>query len=233
MHRFNRIVSCLATLGVFLTAFETASAGTITGTVRAHGAEQAAGAGDGGGQYSSRRYKFLERVDYEEMTDFVVYVDQPMTGEAPEATLRAAVAQRDGMFAPRVLAIAAGTTVNFPNEDDIFHNVFSISETQPFDLELYKRGAPAKEVTFFKPGRVDVFCSIHTQMNGIICVTPNTWFAKTDSRGRFTLPELPAGTYTISIWHERMPKLTEKITVGESEEITKHFVAGLKSLPKL
>lgn len=203
-------------------------AGTITGTVKAHGPEGSKPGGGGDGNYQSRRYKFVDRVDYSNLTDFVVYIDQPMASNPSEPTK---VVQKDANFEPHVLPIAVGTVVRWPNEDDIYHNVFSMSDASSFDLGLYtKEKVPA--ITFDKLGRVDVFCSIHSRMHCIILVLPNNHFAKVDFGGRFTLKDVPPGKYRLRAWHERLPSQVKEIEVPEHGEARIDFDLGLGNLPK-
>ena len=205
------------------------SAGTITGTVTGRGAPGASGGG-GGDKYASRRYKFVERVDYAKLTDFIVYVDQvPATPPPPG---KATVVQKDAAFEPRVLAISVGSTVQWPNEDDIYHNVFSMSEPKEFNLGLYSAKEAPPAITFDQTGRVDVFCSIHTKMHCIVLVLPNPWFALSDARGRFVIRDVPAGTYKLRAWHERLPSATKEIIVPAEGEVSVDFVLGLEALPK-
>jgi len=205
------------------------TAGTITGTVTARGAPEASGGG-GGDKYASRRYKFVERVDYAKLSDFIVYVDQiPATPPPPG---KATVVQKDAAFEPRVLPVSVGSTVLWPNEDDIYHNVFSMSEPREFNLGLYSAKEAPPAITFDKTGRVDVFCSIHTKMHCIVLVLPNPWFALSDARGRFVIRDVPAGTYKLRAWHERLPSATKEITVPAEGEVTVDFVLGLEALPK-
>lgn len=205
------------------------TAGTITGTVTARGAPEAAGGG-GGDKYASRRYKFVERVDYSKLSDFIVYVDQiPATPPPPG---RATVVQKDAAFEPRVLPVSVGSTVQWPNEDDIYHNVFSMSEPKEFNLGLYSAKEAPPVITFDRTGRVDVFCSIHTKMHCIVLVLPNPWFALSDARGRFVIRDVPAGTYKLRAWHERLPSATKEITVPAEGEVSVDFVLGLEGLPK-
>jgi plastocyanin len=206
-------------------------AGTVLGSVRAEGKaglqnEAACG------PYESRKYKFVPRLNYAEFRDFVVFLEGPVPGPwPPEARATRRVVQRDAQFIPHVLPIPVGTTVEWPNEDDILHNVFSISETKPFDLDLYK--APVvKRVTFDKPGRVDVFCSIHTTMSCVVLVLENPFFAVSDEKGRYVIREVPAGTYRLKAWHERLPPQVREITVPEKGEVRVDFVLGLQTLPK-
>src|SRR2546426_4738903 len=127
------------------------------------------------------------------------------------------------MFSPHILPVVMGTTVEWPNNDEIFHNVFSISDAKPFDLGLY-RHPEIKRVTFDKPGRVDVFCSIHTTMNCIILVLENQYFAATDARGHYALTNVPPGVYQLKAWHERLPPQTRQIIVPENGEVQAEFV---------
>lgn len=212
-------------------------AGTITGTVRAEGKLGVAGeTAAAGGAYESRKFKFAERVNYAAMRDFVVYLVGPVGTNAPppakpaQVSTTKKVSQRGAMFSPHVLPIVAGTTVEWPNFDEILHNVFSLSETKPFDLDLYK--APVvKRVTFDQPGRVDVFCSIHTAMSCVVLVLENSYFAATDDHGRYTIENVPAGQYQLKAWHERLPAQVQEITVPEKGEVKANFTLGIKGLP--
>jgi len=190
----------------------TVSAGTISGNVRARGKE-GTDADGGGGKYDSRQFKFVERVNYDEMKDFIVYLEGPAGEKSPAAPARVAqiitqrVTQKGAAFEPHVLPVMVGTTVEWPNNDTILHNVFSFSETKPFDLGLYKSPYVGKipSITFEKPGRVDVFCSIHTRMNCIVLVVENPYFAATDAKGNYSITNVPSGTYKLKAWHERLP----------------------------
>jgi len=212
-------------------------AGTIVGTVRAEGkagAEEASG-----GNYASRKFKFVERVNYSEMHDFVVYIDGPAgtNGAAapakPVVVNTTRVSQKGAIFSPHVLPVVVGTTVRWPNNDEIFHNVFSFSETTNFDLGLYKGDPPGKAVTFNKVGRGDVFCSIHANMHCIVLVLENPYFASVDDNNHYSITNVPAGTYKLKAWHERMPPQIRDITVPEKGEVKVDFVLGINNLPKL
>jgi plastocyanin len=214
----------------FLTALllsSAAHAGTITGHVHARSATAGPEAA-GGGSYGSRKYKFLEKLDYSALRDFVVNISD--VEAAPDATQpppRGTVTQRDGAFVPHVLPIVAGTIVEWPNADDVFHNVFCMSETTPFDLGLYRHGDDAKSVVFPKTGRMEVFCSIHTKMSCIVLVLPNPWFARTNDAGVYRISNVPAGTYKLRAWHERLPSKTKEIVVPANGEVQVDFVLGL------
>lgn len=222
---------CLLILIGLLGTGAAGRAGSIVGTVKAAPPPAASG-GTGGGAYDSRRYKYVEKVDYDRLRDFVVYIDQAIPGPAqPPAATVVTTTQKDANFDPHVLPVAVGTKVRWPNEDDIFHNVFSMSEPKPFDLEYYKKDR-VPEVTFDQVGRVDVHCAIHTKMHCIVLVVPNRFFAKADEKGRFRIPDVPAGTYQVRAWHERFPSKVRQVTVPASGDVTADFVLSIGDLPK-
>jgi len=211
-------------------------AGTLVGTVRAEGKPGTDEAGSGG-HYASHKYRFAERVDYTELHDFVVYLDGPVGGKPtppaePVSVNTSRITQKGAEFKPHVLPVVVGTTVEWPNNDDIYHNVFSMSEAKPFDLDLYKGNPPEKRVTFDKAGRVDVFCSIHANMHCVVLVLENPYYAATDDHGHYLIPQVPAGTYRLKAWHERLPSQVQEITVPETGEVKTDFVLGIKNLPK-
>ena len=226
----------LASVAFFAFAGLEIQAATITGAVKAQGKQGAADPACG--KYDERKFKFAERVNYEEMHDFVVFIEGQVKGapaapEKPVQVVTSRVKQEGAMFNPHVLPVLLGTTVEWPNHDDIMHNVFSFSEVQPFDLGLYKKDDPMMSVTFTnKPGRVDVFCSIHSRMNCIVLVLENPYFASTDKKGRFSIPNVPAGTYKLKAWHERLPSLAKEIIVPEKGEVKMDFTLGIINLPK-
>ena len=229
-------LASITAIGLCVSFTANVFAGTITGNVKAEGKPEVEAAATGG-KYDSRKYKFVERVNYGELRDFVIYIDGPVSGvtNAPE-TLRVEtrrVQQQGATFVPHVLPVMAGTTVEWPNKDEIFHNVFSMSETKPFDLELYKGNPKDKRVTFDKAGRVDVFCSIHANMNCVVLVVENPFFAVTDDTRRYTIPNVPAGTYKLKAWHERLPAQTQEVTVPTNGEVKVNFTLGIKNLPKI
>lgn len=117
-------------------------------------------------------------------------------------------------FRPRVIVVPVGTTVNFPNLDPFNHNVFSLNEPNAFDLGLYGRNEIERK-RFTRPGLVRVYCNIHPRMTGAIVVRDNPWFAQPGADGSFTIENVPAGSYTLNVWHERAPMLTRRITVPE------------------
>ena len=211
------------------------SAGTINGIVRAQGKEGTETIASDG-KYASRQFKFAERVNYESMHDFLVYIEGPVGTNAtapaePVQVVTRKIAQKGAMFSPHILPIMVGTTVEWPNYDDILHNVFSFSETKPFDLGLYK-SPEVKRITFDRAGRVDVFCSIHARMSCVIMVLENPFFATTSERGAYKISNVPAGTYKLKAWHERLPSQIKEVTVPDQSEIKVDFVLGITNLPK-
>ena len=212
-------------------------AGTITGMVRARGKEGAEQAAAGGGKYDSRKLKFVEQVDYDDLRDFVVYIEgrvgpvEPAPPEPARVITTRKISQKGAVFSPHVLPVVVGTTVEWPNLDDVFHNVFSMSEAKPFDLGLYKH-PEIKRVTFDQPGRIDIFCSIHKAMNCIILVLENPYFGAADERGRYLIAGVPAGTYQLKAWHERLPSQRREIVVPENGDVRADFTLGIVNLPK-
>ena len=206
-----------------------AHGGTITGTIAAQGPPAPMEAG-GDGAYSSRRYKFVEKLDYDALRDFVVNIVDYVA--PPPGPVPVKIVQKEATFEPHVLPVVVGTTVRWPNEDDIFHNVFSMTETQDFNLGFYKK-EKVPEVRFDKLGRVDVFCALHTNMHCIILVLPNPFFAVADAKRRFVIKDVPAGTYRVRAWHERLPNQVRDVVVPATGEVKVNFVLGVAELPKL
>ena len=154
----------------------------------------------------------------------VVYLDP-----APRAAFdvreepRPRMDQRNETFVPHVLAIVAGTTVEFPNNDATYHNVFSLSKAKTFDLGRYAAGR-SKSVRFDTPGIVRVFCDIHSHMSAFILVFSHRYFAITDDEGRYRIGDVPPGTYTVVAWNELSEPESSRVTVSEGADATAHFV---------
>lgn len=120
--------------------------------------------------------------------------------------------QRDQAFLPYVLAVTVGTTVEFPNNDTTFHNVFSLSKARRFDLGRYPRGQK-RSVRFDRPGIVRVFCEIHSHMNAFVLVFAHPYFATTDADGRYRIERVPPGAYQLSVWNDGQVRETRDVTV--------------------
>jgi plastocyanin len=136
-----------------------------------------------------------------------------LEGSAPaQRPNRAVLHQRSLKFAPQVLAISAGTVVDFPNDDRVFHNVFSFKDGKRFDLGIYPVGA-TKQVTFSEPGVSRLFCNIHPNMAGYVVVVDSPWFATSDAKGAIQIPDVEPGDYKWRAWRAAGPLLDGSITV--------------------
>ena len=121
-------------------------------------------------------------------------------------------------FEPRVLAVPQGSTVRFPNQDPILHNVFSASGRNRFDLGLYRLGE-SREVTFEHPGVVRVFCNVHHDMVAYVVVLETPFHASPGPDGRFRLDGLPPGPGKLTVWHERAEAWTGDIEMPRAEPL--------------
>lgn len=143
----------------------------------------------------------------------VVYLETaPRAAFDEREPARAVMDQRNERFVPHVLAVMVGTYVDFPNSDFTYHNVFSLSRAKRFDLGRYAAGK-SKGVRMDRPGVVRVFCDIHSHMNAFVLVFNHPFFDVTDDDGRFELPGLPAGTYTLVGWYEGEARITRPVVV--------------------
>ena len=118
----------------------------------------------------------------------------------PAAQAPAVMAQKNMAFAPDLVAIIAGGSVVFPNEDDMYHNVFSYSKVKRFDLGRYRKEEKPVPVMFDKPGVATIHCDIHDAMRGTVLVLGTPYFVKTDIAGRYRLEHMPAGRYMLKAW---------------------------------
>jgi plastocyanin len=143
----------------------------------------------------------------------VVYLEGPR-GKPGQLPVKQ-VSQKDMNFVPTLLAVQTGTSVEFPNEDDTYHNIFSYSPAKRFDLGRYRPDErPIPSVVFDKPGLVTLRCDIHEHMRGLVLVLDTPHFTTTDTDGRFRLTGLPPGKYTLKAW------VDSKTTREQSVELT-------------
>jgi plastocyanin len=155
----------------------------------------------------------------------VVYLETAPQGafedhDRPHASLD----QKNEAFFPYVLAISVGTTVDFPNRDRTYHNVFSLSKPQRFDLGRYAAGQ-SKSVRFDRPGVVRVFCDIHSHMSAFILVFAHRFFAITDEAGAYRIDNVPPGTYNLVVWTDGRIRQTLPVRVPEEGGVvTQDFV---------
>ena len=145
-----------------------------------------------------------------ELTTTAVFA-KPLDNPAPARPRVFSVTQRNKTFVPQVLAIPAGSIVDFPNGDLIFHNVFSLSRPRPFDLGLYRSGE-SKSRLFTQPAVYRVFCNIHPEMAAIILVLPTPFIVQADDSGNYRL-DLPAGRYRLAAWSGRSQPVSTELKV--------------------
>ena len=157
-------------------------------------------------------------VDAKPAPGVVVWLEGNGVSAAPAET--PVLDQRNLTFSPRVLAVEMGTTVEFPNNDRVFHNVFSFRDGRRFDLGLYPVGA-VKRVTFDRPGVSRIFCNIHPQMAAYVVVVSSPIHGVSNDDGSFALPEVPVGTYTYRAWRAGGTELegTIRVQPGATLEI--------------
>jgi plastocyanin len=151
-----------------------------------------------------------------DLTEVVVYLDDVKVKPRPAT---ATMVMKGKAFSPHVVAIPVGGTVEFPNEDPIFHNAFSVSGENRFDLALYKRPKSGAQ-TFQHPGVVKVYCNIHPQMSAVVVVRDNPFFTRVSPDGTFAVDNVPAGRHTVKAWHERAGEAEAEVTVPEKGAVT-------------
>jgi len=153
----------------------------------------------------------------------VVYLETAPRGAFEQSeTRRVTMDQRNETFVPHVLAITAGTTVDFPNSDHLYHNVFSLSKTRPFDLGRYAAGR-SKAVRFDRAGIVRVFCDIHSHMSAFILVFSHPFFSVTDATGRYHIDDVPPGSYTLVAWNEGVTSASRVVIVPDGSTAEADF----------
>lgn len=156
----------------------------------------------------------------DEFRNVVIYIrSDSLLAAAESASDRVfRMAQEGETFLPHVLPIPVGSTVEFPNLDPIFHNVFSLSAPKTFDLGRYPQG-DTKSVTFDQTGLVPVFCHIHSDMSAIIMVLDNPYFAVPAADRHYRIANIPPGTHTLVAWHERSEPLEKTVEVKEGQTL--------------
>ena len=164
-------------------------------------------------------------VVYLEALDAPSGVDALNWNRAPLYNVVARMHQRDAHFSPPFLVVAAGQSVEMSNDDAIYHNVFSYSRPNDFDLGLYPAGE-SRKLVLRHPGVVKLYCSIHESMNATILVAPTRWFDVVNAKGGYALTGIPAGRYRAVVWTERLPATTRVIEIGAGEPRALDFVIG-------
>ena len=215
------VVSSLATV---TSATAPVATGRIEGTVRLVAPP---GAPIPSGAYPARRVSPRPQ-RASEISNVVVFVkDAPRAATLGSA--RAQMRQEDEGFVPRMVAITRGSTVEFPNADPFFHNVFSLSRGANFDLGRYPRGE-TRVRTFTQPGLVKVYCHLHSQMSASIMVFDHQYFTVPESEsGHFAIADVPAGEYRLAAWHERIGESAKPIVVEAGRTVRIEFALPVET----
>lgn len=172
------------------------------------------------GAYPSRQVN-RKTPDAAEISNVVVFVKNAPVEQELTST-RASIGQRDEAFVPRVTAITRGSTVEFPNFDSYFHNVFSLSRGATFDLGRFRKGEK-RERPFARAGVIKVYCHIHSEMAATIMVFDHRLYTTPAANGTFTIDGVPPGAYELSAWHERIGETTKPIRVIAGEDASIEF----------
>jgi plastocyanin len=154
---------------------------------------------------------------------------EPLSGRAPKPVpAKFQMVTRGKMVVPHVLAIPVGSTVEFPNDDPISHNLFSLSSNNPFDLGLYRRGA-GKAQRFDTPGLVNVYCNVHPNMSAVIQVMSTPYYGFADQSGNYALANVPAGRYRLIAWNEQGGQIESPIEVTAAGTVSGNVALMLDS----
>ena len=151
----------------------------------------------------------------------VVWLDAP-PASVPAPARKVVLDQRNLSFSPHVLAVRVGTAVEFPNNDRVFHNVFSFRDGKRFDLGMYPVGT-VRYVTFDKPGLSRIFCNIHPNMAAYVMAVDSSYFAVADAAGRFLIASVPPGSYTYHAWRPGGATLTGSTTIDADKPLEIHW----------
>lgn len=163
----------------------------------------------------------------DERSNIVVYIERAEAAD-PAADDTVAIRQRSERFLPHVLPVVRGTTVAFPNEDPLYHNVFSLSSAKTFDLGRFPRGH-SRAVSFDRPGVVQVFCHIHSDMSAVVLVLQNRHYAVPQDNGYYAIPDLPPGDYTLVAFHERIKPIRHAVRIAAGQTARVDFRIPLPS----
>jgi plastocyanin len=155
----------------------------------------------------------------------VVYLEGDFPASSATNSPSVRMEQKRFQFAPGILPIQKGTSVEFPNLDDAYHNVFSYSKTKRFDLGRYRKDEKPAALVFDKPGVVKLYCEIHEHMRGTILVLDTPYFVKTDSNGKYRLEHLPDGKYTLKAWVDEKTVFEKSVELRHGDAIKVDFLS--------
>ena len=155
----------------------------------------------------------------------VIWLNPLHAGVAPHVTPGTfTMMQKNKMFTPHIMPVVAGTTIDFPNGDPFFHNVFSLFDGRRFDLGLYEAGS-TRSVVFSREGVSYIFCNIHSEMNAVVIALATPYYGLSDQQGVFHLKDVPDGDYELHVWIEgqgqgSLDQLTRRVHVsGETRDL--------------
>jgi len=170
--------------------------------------------GAAAGEISGRVTLGVEGASLADLGPTVVFL-APVAGTAPlpAAPPVPVLRQRNARFDPPFLVVVAGQSLPVANDDTIFHNVFSFSRPNDFDLGLYPAGE-SRSVRFAHAGVVKVYCSIHESMTATVLVSPTALFDRASAAGDYRIRNVPPGAWELTVWNERLPAVTRRVTVG-------------------
>ena len=194
----NRKLTYLSLMVITFACFHMAFSGTITGKVKARGAKNGGNA--------------------------VIYIDK-IPGKIFTPPKKHALMDQIGLtFKPHVLPVLVGTTVDFLNSDAVMHNVYSPDECAgKFNLGSWPKGH-TKPYTFTVPGcAATLLCNVHPEMEAFVVVVETPYYAVSDEKGDFQIPDVPPGEYTLRIWHERLKGKEVQIAVPEKSDVVANF----------
>ncbi len=201
-------------------------AGNIVGTAKIE--QSAVSTSRPSSPYARSRYSGPAKVVKNSQNDAIALVyleahESLSIGRIPSEP--AAMDQIDIKLVPHLLPVVAGRTVRFPNNDNVYHNLFSLSKIKRFDLGRYGKG-DWREVTFNEVGEVPIFCDIHPTMSAVIIVLPNQYFTTVKADGDFRIDNVPEGKYTLRLWHERYDDQLIDIEVPKSGIVNVNLKTG-------
>ncbi len=158
---------------------------------------------------------------FDELSRVVIYLQGP--GLDRGVPVRATLTQKSLRFHPEIAVVPVGSTVSFPNEDPIFHNVFSLSTAKTFDLGYYPKGQ-TRVVRFDRPGVVQVYCHIHADMSAAILVVPSSWWTRPTADGSFSMKGIPPGSYELVAWHRSAGFFRRRVIISGGQRLRVNFI---------
>lgn len=211
---FNLILRLILLLGISLPLSISAKGGTLTGVVYRQPSKIE--------RPKVNRYKEKPLVSTQNFlpnyNQAIIYLTSKKYLVSKLPHVHPQMEQINKHFNPFLLSVTTGTTVDFPNNDPIFHNVFSYSKTKKFDLGRYRQGK-YKSVTFNNSGLVRVFCEIHNDMRAYILVLDTPFHTVSNERGDYKIEQIPTGSYTLHVWQENLPNLEFEILIQEEDTL--------------